>query len=105
MMTEAPCRECPDRNAGCHSGCPKYKEWQRVHVEELIKINKVRMKKQIVDLYTKSSVVKVKESIRKKEILGRRKYHRRIFDESIEMEADKRKLCADSVHVPDREMD
>ena len=105
MMTDAPCLDCPDRHVGCHSECQKYKGWLYIHIEERTKFNKARTKKEIVETYTKSSIVKVKESVRKKEVLGRRKYHRRIFDESIEMEADKRKLCADSVPLPEREMD
>lgn len=44
MMRHAPCKNCTDRNADCHSICNLYKEWKIEYEEERIirnKINKV----------------------------------------------------------------
>lgn len=27
MITICPCKDCPNRNASCHSSCESYKEW------------------------------------------------------------------------------
>ena len=27
-MYDAPCKGCPDRKAGCHGKCGRYKEWR-----------------------------------------------------------------------------
>ena len=33
MKPIAPCRDCTDRHATCHSDCERYKEWQKVNDE------------------------------------------------------------------------
>lgn len=33
MKPIAPCRDCTDRHATCHSDCERYKEWQKVNEE------------------------------------------------------------------------
>lgn len=30
----APCKDCKDRNVGCHSTCQKYIEFQRINEQE-----------------------------------------------------------------------
>lgn len=41
-MTKAPCKDCPDRKAGCHTVCKKYLEWQKVHDREFEAMRKQR---------------------------------------------------------------
>lgn len=26
---KTPCKDCPDRRPGCHSGCDRYRAWQK----------------------------------------------------------------------------
>lgn len=33
-MKAAPCKDCPDRHAGCHAVCDRYKQWQIEHAAE-----------------------------------------------------------------------
>lgn len=42
-MTGAPCKNCAERHAGCHSECEKYKEYQRIHSEEKQGIEKEKL--------------------------------------------------------------
>ena len=37
---DCPCRFCvaPERHAGCHATCDKYKTWNAAHQEELAKL-------------------------------------------------------------------
>ena len=39
-MKKAPCKDCPQRKAGCHVVCDKYLEWLRIHQQELEVIRK-----------------------------------------------------------------
>ena len=39
-MTKAPCYHCDKRSGTCRIGCAEYKDWQTLHIEEKIKINK-----------------------------------------------------------------
>lgn len=40
MRPKTPCRECDDRQVGCHINCEKYKEFK----DELEKISKAKTK-------------------------------------------------------------
>ena len=42
---KSPCYECPDRRAGCHSECEKYKEYQAKNRERL-ELKKKEFKKE-----------------------------------------------------------
>lgn len=33
-LPDGPCLGCEDRIVGCHSTCPRYKEWNRKHHEQ-----------------------------------------------------------------------
>ena len=33
-MTPAPCKDCQEREVGCHSSCQRFLGWQEKHVEE-----------------------------------------------------------------------
>lgn len=37
---KAPCHGCPDRKAGCHGQCPKYKEY-RIYMDEQARLRKI----------------------------------------------------------------
>lgn len=31
----APCKDCKDRETGCHGKCARYKQWKNEHAREL----------------------------------------------------------------------
>lgn len=33
-MTNAPCKDCRQRSAGCHAECQEYNDWRRTHEQE-----------------------------------------------------------------------
>lgn len=35
-MVTAPCKDCPDRQLGCHGTCEKYQEYRRKRDEEAV---------------------------------------------------------------------
>ena len=42
MKKEIPCRDCEDRETGCHSRCGRYKEWRAWYDAKKEKENKAR---------------------------------------------------------------
>lgn len=97
-----PCRECRNRSPACHDRCESYKSWNAAR----LRVKKIAEKKhdmnQMFADYRKHAI----ENMSTKHCKSwTAKHRRRLSDESPEMEEDKRKLCEDSVHVPNREMD
>ena len=44
QMTKAPCKECDNHSDICHAICPAFKEYERIHKEELTAIHKAKHK-------------------------------------------------------------
>lgn len=38
----APCKDCEERDVGCHATCAKYSAWQKKHIAELAEIRKIK---------------------------------------------------------------
>lgn len=53
-----PCKDCLDRQIGCHSSCEKYLEWNRQHKKDKEELDKKRA-------YDKQATTYQVESIRK----------------------------------------
>ena len=34
-MTNATCKDCPERYPGCHDRCERFQEWRKTHAAEL----------------------------------------------------------------------
>ena len=41
-METSPCKDCKERQVGCHSTCEKYLEWNKAWVENKTEISKQR---------------------------------------------------------------
>lgn len=97
-----PCKECRNRYPACHDSCASYQEWNMARLSA----KRIAMKKQdtskMFEDYRKHAIENMSTKHRES---WTAKHHRRIKDEGSEMEADQCELCADSVHVPDGEMD
>ena len=61
-MKSSPCKDCPDRNIGCHSVCEKYLSWSKKHEEEKEVIRKAKAE----ELMYLSHVGRMKEALRRK---------------------------------------
>lgn len=48
---ECPCRHCTDRQAGCHSICDAYREWQAKNKEYVKAVKEKRMQEYIMRDY------------------------------------------------------
>lgn len=48
---ECPCRDCADRQAGCHSSCNAYMEWQAKNKEYVKAVMEKRMQEYIMRDY------------------------------------------------------
>lgn len=63
-MTKAPCKDCPDRHAGCHGTCEKYLSWSKIHEEELGVIRKAKAESNDYRNYIIKSVARRRKSQR-----------------------------------------
>lgn len=51
---KAPCKDCPNRQIGCHSTCEKYLEFRK----EVDRLKQERIAKRDVDQYVRESITK-----------------------------------------------
>ena len=61
MNKIAPCKDCENREIGCHGNCEKYKAWKAELQEMKKQIGKEKMKLYRLDGYTR----KTRERLRK----------------------------------------
>lgn len=71
MAMLAPCKDCEDREVGCHAGCEKYLAYKK----EREKLNKINAKTEIFLSYKKEKHLRLKNS---KPFHNRRKCHKRM---------------------------
>jgi len=62
MRKIAPCKNCPDREPGCHSECERYAEWRKEHDKGKAKEKKNRAVVYEMDNY----LIEREERVRRK---------------------------------------
>ena len=60
-----PCKDCVDREIGCHSTCKAYTEWVKAHNTERELVNKKRNTEGMLTDYSLRGVEKRKKGIQK----------------------------------------
>ena len=65
-MTDAPCKGCTDRFAGCHASCERYKEWQTLHSNELDAEKKARIGDRTANSYAINMIRKIQKEQRRR---------------------------------------
>ena len=50
-MANTPCKDCSDRQIGCHGICERYKSWNADHIEQNRKIRTEREKDNLYRSY------------------------------------------------------
>lgn len=61
MKNDNPCYHCPDRYAGCHANCDKYKQWSEQHIEEERRKNAFRAEHDIMRNYSIETGTRIKK--------------------------------------------
>lgn len=68
-MTEAPCYNggegCPEREAGCHGKCPRWREWVKIHAAEKAAIDAERMNRNHLNGMVVDAVTRLRRRRRK----------------------------------------
>lgn len=67
-MPNSPCKNCKERQVGCHSHCEKYKQWSKAHLEEKARQDEQRK----IDYYS----VSIDDSINYKSIKIKERYRK-----------------------------
>ncbi len=65
-MTDAPCKGCTDRTAGCHAACGRYRQWQCDHAAELQARRNAKSPGILADSYAINMVHKIKKEKRRR---------------------------------------
>ena len=65
-MTDAPCRGCSDRRAGCHASCERYRGWNELHKAELDAGKKARIGDRTANSYAINMIRKIKKEKRRR---------------------------------------
>lgn len=56
-FTQPPCKDCPDRSVGCHSSCPKWKDWQAEEHQNNEKVSKaIRVERVFQEINAERSI-------------------------------------------------
>lgn len=54
-MTKPPCKDCKQREIGCHSNCDLYKQYKQKFESEKEEISRLRSKERLADDFAISS--------------------------------------------------
>lgn len=65
-MTDAPCRGCTHRHAGCHADCEQYKDWCVLHKAETDAAKDARCSERTADSYAINMVHRIKKEKRRR---------------------------------------
>lgn len=80
-----PCKECRNRSPACHDRCKSYQDWNMAR----LRAKKIAMKKQDMNKMFEDYRRRAIDNMSTKHAQAwTAKHHRRVSDESIEMEAD-----------------
>lgn len=66
MTTDAPCRTCTHRHAGCHTDCEKYKDWCDTRNAELRQSREAKASENLHTAYIVTLSRKIKKAMRKR---------------------------------------
>ena len=58
---KAPCKDCTERKAGCHSACEKYREWKVGHEVEREAITQKKLEAMNYYDYKVKQIIKTKK--------------------------------------------
>ena len=59
-METSPCKDCTERQVGCHSTCEKYLEWNKKWVDNKIKISEKKYLMKQIDSHEIETTYKAK---------------------------------------------
>ena len=59
-METSPCKDCKERQVGCHSTCEKYLEWNKKWVDNKIKISEKKYLMKQIDSHEIENTYKAK---------------------------------------------
>ena len=59
-MENSPCKDCKERQVGCHSTCEKYLEWNKKWVDNKIKISEQKYLMKQIDSHEIENTYKAK---------------------------------------------
>lgn len=60
--TNSPCLDCKKRYCGCHSTCKDYKDWRKLHEEEVCREKKERLEQTLMAAYISDAVTHKKKA-------------------------------------------
>lgn len=65
-MTDAPCKDCTERSAGCHASCGRYRDWTELHKAERDQRYNAKLGDLIANSYAINTIRKIKKEQRRR---------------------------------------